>query len=226
MHKHIVLITKFLVEKKHSPKHFGQHCPAGMWLRCWGQERMGQTSWIHCVLPPWRKIGSIRKKFIPSAKYQVNVHTHTYRGNKTLKSLTKAVFANRNFCLHQAYKTCTTVLQDFLYCLQRPWIIHIFSISQTMNVVIEETVSFYLISWCGYDKTRENKIIIHEHFRMFQKVIEQFFYIILHLLCHALLGLSGTGIKCWSKMRAGVLPLCLWPQKPNKPKSLKKEHSC
>lgn len=101
-----------------------------------------------------------------------------------------------------------------------------FSISQTTNIVIEETVSFYLISWCGYDKTRENKIIIHEHFRMFQEVIEQFCYIILHLLCCALLGLSGTGIKCRTKMRAGVLPLCLWPQKPNKLNSLKEEHSC
>lgn len=51
-----------------------------------------------------------------------------------------------------------------------------------MNAVIEETVSFYLISWCGYDKTRENKIIIHEHFRMFQKVIEQFL-ILLFISC-------------------------------------------
>lgn len=44
-----------------------------------------------------------------------------------------------------------------------------------MNVVVEETVSFYLISWCGYEKTRENKIIIYEPFRMFKKVIEEFF---------------------------------------------------
>lgn len=48
-------IPLFFDLNSHSPKHLGQHCPGGMWLRCWGQERMGQTSLMHCVLPPWRK---------------------------------------------------------------------------------------------------------------------------------------------------------------------------
>lgn len=47
-----------------------------------------------------------------------------------------------------------------------------------MNVIVEETVSFYLISWCGYEKTRENKIITHERFWMFKKVIVQFFILL------------------------------------------------
>lgn len=113
--------------KNHSPKHLGQHCPAGMWLRCWGHERMGQTSWIHCVLPPWRKTGSIRK--IIKAKHKVNVHTHTHthtQATRSWKALAKTVFANRNFCLYQVHRTCTAVLQDFLYCLQRPCIIRMF----------------------------------------------------------------------------------------------------
>lgn len=44
-----------------------------------------------------------------------------------------------------------------------------------MNVVVEETVSFSLISWCGSEKARENKIIIHEPFWMLKEVIEPFF---------------------------------------------------
>lgn len=40
------------MEISHSPKHFGQHCPAGVWLRCWGHERTGHTSCTHRVLPP------------------------------------------------------------------------------------------------------------------------------------------------------------------------------
>ena len=44
-----------------------------------------------------------------------------------------------------------------------------------MNVIVEETLSSYLISWCGYDKTRENKIIIHERFRTFKKFVSNFF---------------------------------------------------
>lgn len=45
-----------------------------------------------------------------------------------------------------------------------------------MKAIVEETVSCYLISWCGYEKkNRENKINICEPFLMFKEVIEQFF---------------------------------------------------
>lgn len=64
-------------ERKHSPKHLGQHCPAGTWLRCWGHERMGQTSWMHWVLPPWRKIGSFRIKQNVRMTRQVDTPTQT-----------------------------------------------------------------------------------------------------------------------------------------------------
>lgn len=72
LHRNISYQLQNSQEKHHSPKHLGQHCPAGMWLRCWGHERMGQTSWMHCVRPPWRKIGSVRKK--NKAKCQVDVY--------------------------------------------------------------------------------------------------------------------------------------------------------
>lgn len=44
-----------------------------------------------------------------------DMHTPTQTGNKSEIALAKAVFANRNFCLHQAYKECVQLSFNTFY---------------------------------------------------------------------------------------------------------------
>lgn len=141
-------------------------------MREWGR-LLGYTVSCH----PEGKQAPLEKKLKQNMKYKC-AHTHidTHRQQGLEKPQPKQYLPTEiSACIRHTGHVQLSFKTFYISCRDLGLSIF-FSISQTMNGIIEETVSFYLISWCGYDKTRENKTLSMNLSGCSKKLLSNFLY--------------------------------------------------